>query len=67
MTINYILLVITGLYTVARIVNLVRGKGWLSRRILVDIAMPLVFILVLIATMMGMDYTTFVAMIEGRT
>jgi hypothetical protein len=67
MTLNYILLAFTGIYSLVVIVRLIRGKGWLSNKILGDVFVILLFVLVLIATLMGMDYQSFRHMIEGRS
>jgi hypothetical protein len=66
MTINYILLAFTGIYSLIVIVRLIQGKGWLSNKILGDVFVFLLFVLVLTATLMGMDYQSFRYMIEGR-
>jgi len=66
MTINYLLLAVTGIYSVIIVVNLIRGRGWVSNRMRRDILILLLFVLVLIATIMGMDYYSFQRMIEGR-
>jgi hypothetical protein len=66
MTLNYVLLAITGIYSLVVIIRLIQGKGWLSNKILGDVFVILLFVLVLIATLKGMDYTSFRMMIEGR-
>ncbi len=66
MTLNYILLALTGVYSLVVIVRLIRGRGWLSRKIMGDILVFVLFVLVLIATLKGMDYNSFRFMIEGR-
>lgn len=64
MTINYILLLVTGVNSLFIIISLIRGKG-LGRKPFRQIAFIVVFILVLIATAEGIDYYTFRHMIES--
>ena len=66
MLFNYILLAITGIYSMVVIVRLKSGRGWLSNKMFGDILVFLLFALVLTATLLGMDYTTFRYMLEGR-
>jgi len=61
---NYILLAVTGLYTLFGIISWI--KGTVGVRPIRVILFGIIFILVLIATLMGMDYNSFRAMIEGR-
>lgn len=66
MILNYILLAVTGIYSIIIVVNLIRGRGWTSNRMFRDILILLLFVLVLIATIKGIDYVSFRQMIEGR-
>ena len=65
MLINYVLLAIFGVFSIANIINLIRGRGWLGDRMFGGVIVMLLFVLALIATIMGMDYHAFVRMIEG--
>ena len=65
MIINYVLLAVTGLYSIANIISLVKGRGWLSNRMFGGLIAMILFVLVLIATIMGVDYQTFRHNIES--
>lgn len=64
MILNYILLGVCGIFGILGIIGMVKGEG--HRRPFQTIAFILVFILVLIATIMGLTYDQLLAMIEGR-
>lgn len=63
MTLNYVLLGITAMYLAHSIFSMIKG-GAGDRRILRPVFMLIVFILVLIATVKGMDYMSFKTAIE---
>jgi hypothetical protein len=65
MFLNYLLLAVTGIYSAIAIIRFKRGQGWISQYMFGDIFVILIFILVLIATIMGIDYITFRTMIES--
>lgn len=65
MKLNYILLVITGLWSLANIISLSKHRGWIGRSGLYGVIVFVLFVMVLIATMMGMDYESFKIMIES--
>lgn len=58
---NYLLLAITGIYSICSIVELIKGRGIRFRGILFIV----LFVLVLIATIMGVDYIRFKTIIES--
>jgi uncharacterized membrane protein len=64
MVINYVLLGITGILAITGILEMVRG-GAGRIKLFRTIGAAIVFVLVLIATLTGMDYATFKAMIES--
>jgi drug/metabolite transporter superfamily protein YnfA len=64
MVVNYILLLITGIYSCFGVVSWIRRS--VSTEKLLTIACLCVFVLVLVATLMGMDYTAFRMLLEGR-
>lgn len=63
MTLNYVLLAITGLYLAQSIYAAVKG-GAGDRRFFRPIFMGILFVLVLVATVMGIDYMDFKTAIE---
>lgn len=65
MNLNYVLLVITGLWSLANIISLSKHRGWIRRSGLYGVIAFALFVMVLIATMMGMDYESFRIMIES--
>lgn len=64
MILNYILLAVTGIFSILGIIGMVKGEG--RQRPFRTIAFVLVFILVLVATFMGLTYDQLLAIIEGR-
>lgn len=64
MILNYILLAVCGIFGIIGIVDMVKGAGKI--RPFQTIAFILVFVLVLIATVMGLTYDQLLAIIEGR-
>lgn len=63
MPLNYVLLAITGIWTIMNIYSFKRGTG--DVKIFRSVLTAILFVLVLIATIMGIDYITFKSMIEG--
>ena len=63
MALNYILMVVLAGYSVFNVLAWINGR---RARIFGAIAAAVLFILVLIATCMGMGYNEFRYMIEGR-
>jgi cytosine/adenosine deaminase-related metal-dependent hydrolase len=64
MVLNYVLLAITGILSITGIMEMIKGGAGRARPFR-TIGAVIVFILVLIATLTGMDYVTFKAMIES--
>lgn len=63
MVLNYVLLAITGLYLARSIYTVVKG-GAGDRRLFRPLFMGVLFVLVLVATIMGIDYMDFKMAIE---
>lgn len=63
MMLNYVLLAITGMYLAQSIYAAVKG-GAGDRRLFRPIFMGVVFVLVLVATIKGIDYMVFKTAIE---
>lgn len=64
MILNYILLAVCGIFGILDIVGMVKGQG--RQRPLRTIGFIVVFIIVLVATIMGLTYDQLLAIIEGR-
>jgi hypothetical protein len=64
MTLNYILLIITGILSLTGIRQMVKGGAGRVKPFR-TLAAVIVFVLVLIATLKGIDYITFKTMIES--
>ncbi len=64
MFINYALLAICAIFGIIDIVTIVKGNGKI--RPFRTIAYIVVFVLVLVATFMGLTYDQLLAIIEGR-
>ena len=65
MSLNYLLLGTMGLISLFNIISLIKGRGWLGNRYFSGLLSMFVFVLVAIATIMGMDYATFRTLIEA--
>lgn len=63
MILNYILLAVCGIMGIVGVVDMVKGNRTRPFR---TIGAILVFVLVLIATIMGLTYDQLLAIIEGR-
>jgi hypothetical protein len=64
MVLNYVLLGITGILVITGILEMARGGAGRIKPFR-TIGAAIVFVLVLIATLTGMDYATFKVMIES--